>query len=138
MIRFTFLLTCIGLIFSPAPVGAENLFDDASYKPLVVDHRSFKKGDILTVLIYETSSASASASSGANKKAGVGLAASDGHTTLQGNVDISNDFDGKGTMARAGQLVASVSVTITDILKNGDMEIFGEQLSPRMRWAKPI
>ena len=48
-------LLVLGLMLcSPLLVQAESLFSTDSYRPIVADHRALKKGDVLTVLITES------------------------------------------------------------------------------------
>jgi flagellar L-ring protein precursor FlgH len=112
-----------------APLAwAETLFNESTYQPLVSDHRAGTVGDVLTVLVYEVASASASANSDSNAAVGVGVSASDGHTPVSGNLSVNNDFEGGGNLNRNGKLVARVSVTVKDVLPNGDLWVSGEQL----------
>lgn len=106
---------------------AQSLFDETTYKPLAVDMRSFKKGQILTVLIYESATASSSTDTNTGKSLGFGAQADDGNNQKSGNIAINNDFDGGGTLTRSGKFIASVSVSIEDINESGELIIKGEQ-----------
>src|SRR5438132_1132094 len=60
-----FILLCF--IISPI-AWSVTLFDDALYRPLIADHRAFLQGDVLTVLVMETSNAQTSADLASGKK----------------------------------------------------------------------
>lgn len=108
-------------------VSAESLYNESLYKSLVMDHRGFKVGDILTVLIYEEASATSSAASGSDVGMAVAVNASSVNSDGAASLGASNEFDGGGTLARSGKLKASVSVSIKEVLNNGDYLINGDQ-----------
>lgn len=115
------------LVAITSGVSAESLYDESQYKSLVMDHRGFKVGDILTVLIYEEASATSSAASGSDVSMAVGVNASSVNSNGSASLGASNEFDGGGTLARSGKLKASVSVSIKEVLENGDYIINGDQ-----------
>nr|HRI55458.1 flagellar basal body L-ring protein FlgH [Anaerolineae bacterium] len=47
---------------------------------------------------------------------------------LRVGVDTAGEFDGGGRTARTGRLVAQLSVTVREVLPNGDLRLEGEQL----------
>ncbi|MCU7919000.1 MAG: flagellar basal body L-ring protein FlgH [Candidatus Thiodiazotropha sp. (ex Dulcina madagascariensis)] len=97
------------------------------YLPLTTDHSASKVGDLLTVLIYESASAAASANTNSSKSIGVSASVDSTHLNKFGKVDLSNNTEGAGTISRTGKLVASVSVVVDAVEKNGDMRISGNQ-----------
>ena len=113
------------LLVEPASGGS--LYKEDSYESLVSDPRSYKQGDILTVMIYETATASTKTQTDTKKSATIGATASDGTNTIEGNAGINSGFGGGGTSSQTGKLVASVSVTIVEKLANGDMRVQGNQ-----------
>lgn len=114
-------------------VYSQSLFNDATYKPFVGDLRSYKMGQILTVLIYESATASSSTGTTTDKSMSVGIGASsnEGPGTpnggFSGDLGINNSFGGNGSLSRTGKFVASVSVTIVGITESGDLLIRGKQ-----------
>jgi flagellar L-ring protein FlgH len=106
---------------------AQSLYEPEAYRPLAVDHRARQLGDTVTVLIYEAASATSSANSAANRSSKIDLSATDLHNTIGGNFSSDNTFQGGGVERRTGEVVARVSVTVTEILPNGDLRVRGEQ-----------
>jgi len=104
-----------------------SLYNEDNYESLVSDQRSYKQGDILTVLIYETATASTESQTDTKKTTTIGATASDGTNTIEGNAGINSGFGGGGTSSQTGKLMASVSVTIVEKLANGDMRVQGNQ-----------
>jgi flagellar L-ring protein FlgH len=112
----------------PALGAAESLYNEASFRALTSDHRAYRVGDLLTVLIVENSSASTTADTTTDRRGGVGV--SIGTTTRQekGSVNLNEDFSGRGKIQRSGRLLAQLSVNVIDVLPNGDLHVAGSQL----------
>ncbi|MDH5228502.1 MAG: flagellar basal body L-ring protein FlgH [Gammaproteobacteria bacterium] len=106
---------------------AGSLYSESSYKSLTGDHRSYKVGDLLTVMIYEVASATTSTQTDTKKSSDVGISAFDKISNLGAGLDISNDFGGSGSSKQAGKLVATVSVSVSEKLNNGELIVEGEQ-----------
>ncbi len=111
-----------------APAWAENLYDENNFRPLASDKRAHLPGDALTVMIYENSSASASADTALQRKNSIGIQADLNQKTQGLNVGLNNNFDGGGSVQREGKLLAQMTVTVTRVAANGDLWITGEQL----------
>ena len=60
---------------SAVPLHATSLYEPASFQPFTSDLRPRRVGDLITVMVYETSSASSSANTSAGRNAGVGVEA---------------------------------------------------------------
>lgn len=123
---YVLVLFSIWLIFTQA-VYAKSLYNESSYQSYVTDTRSYKKGQILTVLIYESASASSSTDTDTAKSTSAGLTANNGSNQESANIAINSDFEGGGTLTRTGEFVASVSVSIVDITENGELVVRGNQ-----------
>lgn len=120
------------LIFLAGSLGtqaihAETLYKPADYRSLVADRKAFRVGDVLTVLVIENATASASAGTKTDKSTDLGVHASTPKNRYAYGVGIDDGFDGNGKSARTGKLLAQVSVRVTDIEPNGDLRIRGEQ-----------
>jgi flagellar L-ring protein precursor FlgH len=125
MSRIFLVALMVGLTALPA--SGESLYNEATYQPLIRDHRARDIGQLLTVLIYESASSTTSADSDTNKSLDVGISAGYDDTYHDATLGIANDSGGGGTINRTGRLVASVSVTIESILDSGEMVVKGEQ-----------
>jgi flagellar L-ring protein precursor FlgH len=117
------LLMGLGIL----PASAESLFNEATYKPLIRDHRARNIGQLLTVLIYESASSTTSADSDTNNALDVSINSGYDDTRHNATLGIGNNSSGGGTINRTGRLMASVSVTIEKILDSGEMIVKGEQ-----------
>jgi flagellar L-ring protein precursor FlgH len=107
--------------------SAADLFQEEQYRPLTADRRALRVGDVLTVLVVENSSASASAGTKTDKNADLGLNSSMPGKQLNYSVGLSENFDGVGKIARSGRVAAQLSVAVVALETNGDLYIEGEQ-----------
>lgn len=99
-----------------------------SFQSLVSDHRAYRAGDTLTVIIFERASSTTSADRSSNKSLDVLGSLMKNSETESGGLSISNNSDGGASLNREGELVASVSVMVRAVLPNGQLVIEGEQL----------
>lgn len=110
------------------PIWAENLYSERTFRPLASDKRAHLPGDALTVMIYENSSASASADASLQRKNNIGIQTDLNQNTKGLDISLNNEFDGGGSVQRSGKLLAQITVTVTGIAANGDLWVTGEQL----------
>jgi flagellar L-ring protein precursor FlgH len=120
-------VTALALALTALPSPGENLYSEKTFRALASDKRAHLAGDALTILIYENSSASTSADTVLQRSNEVGIKASGNHRSQNLDVAVSNNFDGGGTVQRAGRLLAQMTVTVTGTTANGDLLIAGQQ-----------
>jgi len=100
----------------------------APWPSLVADRAAAKVGDSLTVLIDQDSRASNSTQHGAHRSTRLTGSAQAGTVTpRQAQASLAGDYDGSGQSSRSDQVVASISVVVTEVLANGDLQIAGQQ-----------
>lgn len=117
------------LAASAARVTAESLYDPALYRSLGTDRKAARVGDVLTIQVVETSSATSSADTTTGRKAGIDAEFSmSRRPTTAARVDVEGDFEGGGKTQRSGRLLAQMSVNVVDIAPNGDLYVKGDQL----------
>lgn len=119
----------LGLLLFTAVDGlAQNLYRSDQYRPLVSDRRAHRVGDILTVLVVENASASATAGTNTDKNNDLGVQFSSPNTTQKNyGLSIDQNYDGGGKSARTGKLLAQISVEVKAVEANGDLIINGVQ-----------
>jgi flagellar L-ring protein precursor FlgH len=126
VVGFT-LAACLG----STQVQAGSLYDPQTFKALSSDNKAFRVGDVLTVQVIENSSAVTSADTGTRRKNDINASYSgtgNNPNTVQAGVAVAGTFDGGGSTQRTNRLLATVSVTVQEILPNGEMRVAGEQL----------
>jgi flagellar L-ring protein precursor FlgH len=104
------------------------------HRPLFEDRRARSVGDILTISISETTSASKKSSStagrtGSTNASVTGLAGLPGKSLLGSNVAASSAsaFEGKGDSASNNVFTGTVTVTVIEVLPNGNLLVSGEK-----------
>ncbi len=120
----------------PAPPVAANgaIFQTASYRPLFEDRRARYVGDILVIQLNEKLNASKKAASSAEKSGDVSFAVpivkhlpgkSFQHAELQ--AQSNNEYEGKGATESSNLFTGTISVTVIDVLPNGNLVVAGEK-----------
>jgi flagellar L-ring protein precursor FlgH len=117
-----------------APPRDGAIFSDASYRPLFEDRRARIVGDTITIQLNERLNASKKGSSNAERtsSAGVAIPLVTGlpGKTFQGaglEAETSNKFEGKGATEASNLLTGTITVTVTEVLPNGNMVVSGEK-----------
>lgn len=127
-----FLVASLLAAGTTASVGAADLFREGEYRPLTADSRAYRLGDTLTVLVVETSSASSTADTGTKRNTEAAISGSVQTRTVdrrtEAQLGIDNNFTGGARTARAGKLLAQISVSVVAVEPNGDLRIAGDQL----------
>lgn len=122
----------VGAFLTAAAISAssQSLYDPKTFKSLTADSKAFRVGDIVTIQIVENASATANADTDLKRSnsAGAQLNFRSPVPIAGANATATGQFDGGGQTARAGQLLATLSVSVRDVMPNGDLLVSGEQL----------
>lgn len=106
------------------------------YQPMFEDRRPRNVGDILTIVLQENVSASKSSSANTSRGGSGSLAFDATPRFLAGafggdraNTTISgkNDFSGKGGAAAQNTFSGTITVTVKQVLENGNLLVVGEK-----------
>jgi flagellar L-ring protein FlgH len=115
-----------------APSGG--IFQSASYRPLFEDRKPRYVGDLLTVQINERLNASQSANSSTERKGefeaslpSIGGVLGKRINPLDATASASNTFDGKGATTSSNLFSGTITVTVIEVLANGNLIIAGEK-----------
>lgn len=111
------------------PAGAADLYNHGEWPSLATDRGAHRVGDVLTILVYENSAATNTASNGSRRNSTFGGQASFG-TSFNKSADLTLDSgsDDTGTTGRSGTMVAEISAVVDAVLPNGDLHITGAQV----------
>ncbi len=122
----------------PAPSMAGNpsggIFQHAGYRPLFEDRKPRFVGDILTIQINEKLNASQKANSATERKSefevgvpGISGVLGKDFKPLSASGSTSNTFDGKGETASSNAFTGTITVTVVEVLANGNLMVAGEK-----------
>lgn len=122
---------------APRPELSSNngaIFNPGVSRSLFDDRRARFVGDTLTISIVENTSASTSSSSSANRTSS--LSASVPTITglpgknfqgMAASAETENDFAGKGAAAAKNVFTGAITVTVIEVLENGNLLVSGEK-----------
>lgn len=106
------------------------------YQPMFEDRRPRNVGDTLTILLQENVSASKSSSSSASRDGSTDVAFDATPSLLAGlvgggkadaSISGNNDFAGKGGAAAKNTFSGTLTVTVRQVLQNGNLAVVGEK-----------
>lgn len=110
---------------------AGGVFESGYNWSLTADRRAYRVGDILTVILEESTQSSKQAGTEFGKSNTVEIAPPMvfGKTKdkLSGSVDANRDFDGSATSRQQNSLHGSITVSVHRVLPNGVLELRGEK-----------
>jgi flagellar L-ring protein precursor FlgH len=124
---------------APAPqvarVANGAIFQVAGYQPMFEDRRARNVGDTLTVTINEKISASRSDGSSTQKTGSVAYSAPTLTKIIGGNAieggaaagSSDNKFEGKGATSSDNAFTGTITVTVVEVLPNGNLVVSGEK-----------
>ncbi|GGI16324.1 flagellar basal body L-ring protein FlgH [Oxalicibacterium faecigallinarum] len=117
---------------TPPTNGA--IFQTASYRPIFEDRRARLIGDTITIVINERSSAGKLAGSSGSKTGTVAAAAPNIFGLLPGitgaldaSASTSSKFEDKGAVTSSNNFASTLTVTVIDVLSNGNLVVAGEK-----------
>jgi flagellar L-ring protein precursor FlgH len=113
-----------------APPGdeANTMFDPQTYRSMVAETKALSVGDVLTVAIQESTTASSSADLHTQRAFALsGQAGTNKHGPYSAAASTSSQSDGAGATDRSGSVLAQLSVRVVQINANGDLQVAGKQ-----------
>lgn len=103
------------------------MVDPRSYHGLAEDRRAWRVGDTLTVVVVETSRASAAANTDSSNDVQLAGSVHGTHDTHSGSIGLSGSDTGAGQTTRSGALQAQLSVRVIAVDPVGTLVVHGEQ-----------
>lgn len=106
---------------------ADNLYRDPNWSSMAADRRASAIGDILTVNIVQAAEATDTAQNSSRKSTDLSGSIAIANIQEGGDLKFGGGYSGRGEVRRSQRFVTQMSVTIRDMLPNGDLVIEGEQ-----------
>ncbi|WLQ17304.1 flagellar basal body L-ring protein FlgH [Hahella aquimaris] len=121
-------------LMQPAPVDG-SIYSSAQNFSLFGDRTAHQVGDVLTVVLQESTQSSKSTGTNLKKDSEnsfneatvLGTAISAHNLSLLTDSNFERDFSGSADADQSNSLTGSISVTISDVLPNGVLRIRGEK-----------
>jgi flagellar L-ring protein precursor FlgH len=124
------------VVAEPPPAESGAVYRPTTSIALFEDNKARRIGDTLTVRLAERTQASKSASTGASKETTTdtgspillgGTVTSNGDEILTNEWETTQEFDGQGSSSQSNRLDGNITVTVADVLPNGNLYVRGEK-----------
>lgn len=118
-----------GAVFS-APLAlaeGQDLYQGGSWSAMATDRRATAVGDLITVIVAQVAEASNTTQSATRKSTDVGGSLRAGDINEGGQLAFGGGYTGRGEVRRAERLLTQLSVSIEEVMPNGDFRIIGRQ-----------
>ena len=128
--------TCASLVLLAGNLPAQSLWRDDISRPMVADKRAAGIGDILTIVVSETTTATKNNETKTSKQSSWSAAVSSflfpGFAQYKGStpaIDYTSNLkhDGAGAINNSESIVAHVAVKVVDVLPNHSLVIEGKR-----------
>lgn len=106
---------------------AEDLFRPGAWVAMSADLKAMQAGDLLTVMIYQTAESSQTAKTNSARSTDLNGGLEAGSIKESGTLRFGGGYSGGGQVQRSERLVTQITVTIEQVLPNGDLRISGRQ-----------
>lgn len=117
-----------------APLANGAIFQNGA-RPLFEDRRARYVGDTLTINLVEKTAAQKKSSANAERNHDIGLSVptivgvpGKGAQGMSVEVESSNKFEGKGDAAATNDFTGTITVTVIEVLPNGNLMVSGEKM----------
>jgi len=107
--------------------SGQSLIDPNSFRGPAADQRAYRVGDVLTVLVLETTTARSQAATGTDRSTGFTAGLTTPQIDYNAQLGIDVKTKGAAETSRIGELRAQITVRVTAVEGNGLMRIGGEQ-----------
>ena len=120
----------------PPPQNSGSIYQAGYDTRLFEDHTARRVGDILTVTLNERTQSNKLSNNQNSKDDNVSIAAPIlgllglgllGSADMKAEINSSKSFKGKGIIDQINQLSGAISVTVVELLPNGNLKIRGEK-----------
>lgn len=121
------VLAFAGLILCSSAAPAEDLYRDPSWSAMTADRRASAVGDILTINIFQAAEATNSAQNNSRKATDVSGSLDVPGFHKDAEIQFGGGYSGRGEVRRSERFISQMSLTVQQVLPNGDLIIGGEQ-----------
>lgn len=122
---------------SPIPINDGAIYKAGFDRALFVDPTAHRVGDVLTIILQEQTNASKKSSTSTKKDSEIDISTPtvfgapvtyQGKDILAASAKAARSFDGEGDSSQSNSLTGSITVTVSEVLPNGNLLVRGEKL----------
>ena len=126
---FAAVFAAVFLFSSAGLVSAKSLWVESSALSLYADKKARNVGDILTIIINETTTQTASKSRSNSKEGSTSLSAGTGifHFLAAASASGEDSFSANGSATDTNRFSGQITVTVVEVLPNDNMVVEGTQ-----------
>lgn len=117
----------LAILLTSAPAWAEDLYTEQPFAALAADTRAANVGDVLTIVVYQSAEARNAAQNNARTRRAFEGSLEAGDTAESAGLSLDGGYTGQGEVRRSESFVTQISVTVSEVLANGDLMVAGEQ-----------
>ena len=134
--RYQFLCDFVAALLLVGSAHADSLWRDDASRSMAADRKAVAVGDMLTIIVQESSTATKDNSTTTSKKSSTDNAittflyspAGSGFMTHNGQMpalkfNAQSDFNGGGSIENKEQIVAKIAVRVVDVLPNQNLVV---------------
>ncbi|UXH76880.1 flagellar basal body L-ring protein FlgH [Roseateles amylovorans] len=111
---------------SPRPSGG-GVFVAGRSASLIADTRAFRAGDVLTVVLQESTQASKSAGTHSDKESRIDFGLNLNGKSRAYGIASDHDFSGSGSSTQQNALQGAITVVVQEVMGNGLLRVDGEK-----------
>ena len=115
------------LLLAGSPIAASDLYKAGSTQSLASDHRAFRVGDVVTVVIVQNAESSTSMQNGSRKSSALSGKMTIGRTNEAADLSLGGNYSGQGEVHRTERFVTQMTASVAEVAENGDLRIGGKQ-----------
>lgn len=125
------------IVMSPPQASNGSIYRPGFGLTLFADSKAQRVGDLLTIQLVEQTNASKSATTTTAKDSSMDLSAASilgapvlygGNQILNNSADFSREFSGDGSSSQSNSLSGSITVTVAEVMPNGNLIVRGEKV----------
>ncbi len=116
-----------GQVFVAALALTQDLYRAGNWPALAADRRASVRGDVLTIVVHQAAESSNVTQRTRRRASDGGGGVRVGGVDEDARISFGGGFSGRGEVRRSERLLTQLSVTIDDILPNGDLVVLGRQ-----------
>jgi flagellar L-ring protein FlgH len=105
----------------------EDLYHNNEWAAVASDRTASNVGDILTIIVYQSAEARNAAQNTSRTRRSFEGGLESGSIDESASLSLDGAYAGQGEVRRSESFVTQISVTVTEVLPNGDLRIAGEQ-----------
>ncbi len=110
-----------------APSAADDLFDNSGFAAIASDRKASAVGDTLTIVVFQTAEARNSARNSSSRRSQVDAGVQADTRLDHARLEFGGQFGGQGEVRRSESFTTRISVTVQEVLPNGDLRVEGGQ-----------